>query len=237
MTKNMQAIVLAGGKGTRLKPYTNVLPKPLMPIGDYSILEVTVCQLKFYGFTNITMTVNHLKELIQSFFSNGERWGVDINYSMEDKPLGTAAPIKLIDNLDTDFLVMNGDILTNINFKDFFDFHVQNKNLLTIATYKKKVKVDLGVLIVENGLVEDYIEKPIKTYDVSMGMYIFNSKVLDYINYNEYMDIPDLVKTLLKQKQKVSVFEHTGIWLDIGRPEDYETACQVFEENITEFLR
>lgn len=237
MNKNLQAVVLAGGKGTRLKPFTSVLPKPLMPIGDYTILEVTVRQLKHYDFTKITMTVNHLKELIQSFFSDGNKWGVTINYSMEEKPLGTAAPIKLIDNLDENFLVLNGDILTNINLKDLYEFHINNNNLLTIATYKKKVKVDLGVLNVKNGVVKDYIEKPIKSYDVSMGIYVFNIKVLDLINYNEYLDIPDLVKLMIQNDLSVSIFEHSGIWLDIGRPEDYETACQVFEENFSEFIK
>ena len=234
----MQAVILAGGKGTRLRPYTTAFPKPLMPIGDHPILEVVVKQLTNYGFSNIVIAVGHLKELIQAFLNNGEKWGVDISYSVEDKPLGTAAPLKLIKDLQDDFLVMNGDVLTNLAFDNFYQYHKDNDALCTIAMFKKPVNIDLGVLKTnEDNRLYDYIEKPILNYNVSMGVYAFKKEVLNYIPENEYLDFPNLIKELLRNNEEVLGYPFNGYWLDIGRPEDYELATDEFEKHKSEFLK
>ena len=234
----MQAVILAGGKGARLKPYTTVFPKPLMPIGDYPIIEVVVRQLKYYSFNNIVMAVGHLKELIQAFLGEGGKWGVNITYSVEDEPLGTAAPLRLVKNLQDNFLVMNGDILTNLEFDKFYQYHKDSNALCTIAMYRKPVKIDLGVLKTnENNRLYDYIEKPILNYDVSMGVYAFKRAVLKYIPVNAYFDFPDLVKELIKNNEKILGYPFNEYWLDIGRPEDYELAIEEFEKHKTEFLK
>lgn len=234
----MQTVILAGGKGTRLKPYTTVFPKPLMPIGDLPILEVVIKQLKYYGFDDIVMAVGHLKELIQAFFNEGAKWGVQIRYSVEDKPLGTAAPLGLIPDLDDDFLVMNGDVLTNLNYAEFFEYHKSNKALCTIAMYKKPVHIDLGILhLNEANELTDYIEKPTLHYEVSMGVYAFKKEALRYIPKNTYFDFPDLIKTLLSKKRKVVGFPFEGYWLDIGRHTDYEQALDSFNNHKEEFLK
>jgi NDP-sugar pyrophosphorylase family protein len=233
----MQAIILAGGKGTRLKPYTIVFPKPLMPIGDYPILEVVIRQLKSYGFDEIIMAIGHLKELVQAFFGDGGKWGVNISYSFEDKPLGTAAPVKLIRSCQDNFLVMNGDVLTNLNFELFLQHHKDNGAICTIASYDKPVKINLGTLKAnENNELCDYIEKPTLHYSVSMGVYAFKKEVLSYIPENQYFDFPDLIKKLLKNGEKVLRYPFDGHWLDIGRPEDYELAIEHFDKYKSEFL-
>ena len=164
----MKAVILAGGKGTRLAPFTTILPKPLMPIGDYPILEVVIRQLKRAGFNRITMAVGHLGELIEAFFRNGEKWGIGIDYSREDKPLGTAGPLGIMDGLKGDFLVMNGDILTDLDFKVFMDYHRKNGAVATIGVFDKKVKIDLGVVKMgEEYTISDYVEKPELAYQVS----------------------------------------------------------------------
>jgi len=234
----MQTVILAGGKGTRLKPYTTAFPKPLMPIGNYPILEVVVKQLKYYSFNNIVIAVGHLKELIQAFLNNGEKWGLNILYSVEDKPLGTAAPLKLIKDLQDDFLVMNGDVLTNLEFDKFYQYHKKNDALCTIAMYRKPVNIDLGVLkIKEDNRLYDYIEKPVMNYNVSMGVYAFKKEVLSYIPEDKYFDFPDLIKELLRNNKEVLGYPFNGYWLDIGRPEDYELAVEEFEKHKSEFLK
>ncbi len=233
----MQAIILAGGKGTRLRPYTVVFPKPLMPIGDYPILEVIIRQLKNHGFDNIVMAVGHLKQLMQAFFEDGKLWDVKISYSVEEKPLGTAAPLQLVKNCQDDFLVMNGDVLTNLPFDDFFEYHKDNDAVCTIASYNKPVKIDLGILKANaNNELFDYIEKPTLHYSVSMGVYAFKKEVLNYIPVNEYFEFPDLIKKLLENGKKVLQYPFDGYWLDIGRPEDYEVAIEEFEKHKSEFL-
>jgi len=234
----MQAVILAGGKGTRLKPYTTVFPKPLMPIDNYPILEIVIKQLKYYGFNNIVMAVGYLKELLHAFFNDGKKWNVNISYSVEEKPIGTAAPLKLVKRLQDNFLVMNGDILTNLDYDEFFKYHKNSGSLCTIAMYKKKVKIDLGVLKTnKNNKLYDYIEKPTLDYNVSMGVYAFKKEVLNYIPENEYFDFPNLIKKLLKNNKKVLGYPFSGYWLDIGRPDDYETAIKEFEKYKSEFLK
>lgn len=232
----MQAVILAGGKGTRLRPYTTIFPKPLMPIDDIPILEIIVRQLASSGISKITFAVGHLKELIEAYFGDGSRWGVEIKYSYEDKPLGTAAPIKLIKNLSDNFIVMNGDILTNLRYDKLIQTHLAKKCICTITTYKKRLKIDLGVLHVDNYQVKEYVEKPIKEYLVSMGVYVFNKQILEFIPSEEYYDFPQLINSLIQKKQPIRTYDFQGLWLDIGRPTDYEEAIGIFSTNRSEFL-
>jgi NDP-mannose synthase len=226
----MHAVILAGGKGTRLRPFTKVLPKPLMPIGDMPILEIVLRQLRCNGFDEITVAVGYLRELLQAFLGTGERFGLNIRYSFEDKPLGTAGPLKLIDNLPSTFLMMNGDILTDFNYKKFMEAHRESKSIMTIGCYERTVKIDFGVIDAnKENVVVNYSEKPVLNYNVSMGIYAFNSSVLKYVPQNEYFDLPDLVKLLIKAGERISAFPFKGYWLDIGRPDDYEIAVEKFE--------
>ncbi len=232
----MQAIILSGGKGTRLYPITKNIPKPLVPLDDMPILEVVLRQLKYYGFTNIILAVNHLAKLIMAFFGDGTRWNLELKYSIENQMLGTAGPVKLVNDLDENFIVMNGDILTTLNFADFMEFHVKNKNIVTIGTFQKKVKIDLGVLETNDEKFVNYIEKPTYSFDVSMGIYALNRKVLDYIPANQRFDMPELMIKLRDAGERIGCFKGDYYWLDIGRIDDYEEAVKIFVDKKSEFL-
>lgn len=228
----MEALILAGGKGVRLRPYSTILPKPLMPVGDHPILEIVIRQLKQSGCQSITMAVGHLAELIQAFFKDGSQWGVNINYLIEDSPLGTAGAISLMDPTEENFIVMNGDVLVDINYRDMFDYHSKNKHLVTVGVATKDVPITLGVLeIDEHARIMDYIEKPTLKYKVSMGVYIFNKKVKKYLEKGQHCDLPDLIKRLVQEKERVAAFIHEGFWFDIGRKEDYDKAVDTFLQN------
>lgn len=233
----MKAIILAGGKGTRLKPYTITIPKPLVPIGDYSILEIVVRRLKKYGFTDIVLTVNHMNELIKAYFKNGGQFGVNITYSEEDGPLGTAGPLSLLKDAGEDFLVMNGDILTDLDFSDLVRYHRSGSQLATVTTFKKEIKLSLGALeLGEDKTIQRYIEKPTLKYNVSTGVYIFNKKVIESIPKDTHFDLPQLITRLIEEKESVKVYEFGGLWFDIGTPSDYEEAVQVFNKDTGRFL-
>ena len=232
MKTKIKAVILAGGKGTRLKPYSTVIPKPIVPVGDKAILEILIGRLKKFGITDLTICVNHLAELIMAYFGNGGKLGVNIEYSIEDIPLGTVAPIKLIKKLPENFIVMNGDLLTDLNFKEFYDNHLENKALMTIATYKRVSKIDFGVIDIDesNKVVKGFKEKPEYKLDVSMGVYIMNRKVLENIPLNKKFGFDDLVLRMLKKGQRIKVYPYKGYWLDIGRPDDYEKANKNIEK-------
>lgn len=230
MIINKRAVILAGGKGTRLRPYTVVLPKPLMPIGEYPILEVVVRQLVKAGFTHITMAVNHQAELIRAFFGEGAKWGVKIDYSQENEPLGTMGPLNLIPDLPEHFLIMNGDILTDLDFNEFYDNHAASAAVFSISSHVRLQKVDYGVLKTdETGQLVDFIEKPSNAYLVSMGVYMANRRVLDFIPQTSY-GFDSLMLDLIEKKEFVAVVPHHGYWLDIGRPDDYMQAIEEFDE-------
>jgi NDP-sugar pyrophosphorylase family protein len=231
-----RAVILAGGKGTRLRPYTVVLPKPLMPIGDYPILEVIVRQLVQHGFTHITLAVNHQAELIKAFFGNGEKWNIVIDYSLEDQPLSTMGPLKLIPDLPENFLVMNGDILTDLSFGDFYQSHVDKNSLFTISSHKREQLIDYGVLEMNNNNLIGFIEKPRTNYEVSMGIYMVNRQVLDFIPKNTPYGFDSLMLDLLKAKHFVAVQSFEGHWLDIGRPDDYMQAIEQFDSMKAKFI-
>ncbi len=233
----MRAIILAGGKGTRLRPYTVVLPKPLMPIGEYPILEVIVRQLVQYKFTHITMAVNHQARIIQSFFGNGEQWGITIDYSLETKPLSTMGPLRLINDLPENFLVMNGDILTDLNFQKFLNEHMDRDSNFTIAAFQRVLKSEYGVLkINDHGKLCGFEEKPEYNFDVSMGIYAVNRDVLHHIPEDTPYGFDNLMLDLLAEGNPASVMRHNGYWLDIGRPDDYMQAIEEFDSLRDRFL-
>lgn len=231
-----RAVILAGGKGTRLRPYTVVLPKPLMPIGEFPILEVIVKQLVAAGFTHITMAVNHQAEIIKAFFMDGGKWGIRIDYSLEDKPLGTMGPLKLIQDLPEHFLVMNGDILTDLDYLNFHDTHVSANNIFTISSYIREQLVDYGVLDIREGLLVGLHEKPRMNYEVSMGVYMMSRRALDFIPAGNAYGFDHLMHDLVGAKQNAAVRRFAGYWLDIGRPDDYAQAIDEFGSMRKRFL-
>lgn len=234
----MRAVILAGGKGVRLRPYSTILPKPLMPIGDMSILEVIIRQLKGYGFNHITLAVGYLCEIIEAFFRDGRKYGIKIDYSFEDKPLGTAGPIMLIKDLSNPFLVMNGDLLTTINYKKLIEFHKENKCTATVATSLREVAIDFGVVKMgEDSNLTDIVEKPSYFFDVSMGINVFNLEVKEYINKDTKMDIPELILRLKEKGKKVLCYRTDCYWLDIGKMEDYQKGIDEFEQKKDMFLK
>ncbi len=233
----MKAIVLAGGKGARLAPYTRIIPKPMMPIGDKAILEIMLRQMQRAGIQEVILTVGHLAGLMRAFFQDGSHLGLHIYYSFEDHPLGTAGPLGLIDGLDEAFMVCNGDVLTTLNLRDLIAFHNQNQGVATIASHLRQVHIDLGVIQINGDhAIVGYQEKPTIDYLVSMGIYIFEPIVLQYIPKGQYLDFPDLIKILVADHKKVVAYPFDGYWEDLGRPDDYEQANLDFEHMRSQFL-
>lgn len=221
----MRAVILAGGEGRRLRPYTTVLPKPLMPVGDRPILEIVIGQLRDAGVDRVTIAVGYLASLLQAYFGDGSRFGVAIDYSLESEPLGTAGPLGLIEPPAEDFLVMNGDLLTDLDVAEMVGAHRASGAMATLAVYRKAVPISLGIVDVdEGGNVVGYTEKPTFTYPVSTGIYCFKPDVLERIPHGIAMDLPDLVRGLIDEGVGVRAHPFDGLWLDIGRPEDYEEA-------------
>jgi NDP-sugar pyrophosphorylase family protein len=234
----MKAVILAGGKGTRLAPYTTVFPKPMMPVGDIPILEVVIRQLSTAGFTDITLAVGHLAELLMAYFGDGSKLGVCLRYAREEMPLGTAGPLATIPGLDEPFLVMNGDLLTTLDYRELLSYHRAHGALATIATHERTVKIDYGVVEADadNRLIA-YTEKPQLYYRVSMGIYIFEPDVVALLEPGRRFDFPDLVNLLLARGCPVRSYPFSGYWLDIGRPDDYQQAIDEFERMRDQFLR
>lgn len=231
-----RAIILAGGKGSRLRPYTLVMPKPLMPIGEYPILEVVIRQLVQHGFEHITMAVNHQAEIIKAFFGDGSKWNIEIDYSLESQPLGTMGPLASITDLPDHFLVMNGDVLTDLNYRKFYEDHVQENRLFTISSYTRKQLIDYGVLETKDTYLSGFIEKPTKDYNVSMGIYMVSKKISESIPKNTFYGFDKLMLETLSKGGKVKVENFNGYWLDIGRPDDYMQAIDEFEKLRNKFL-
>lgn len=226
----MQAVILAGGKGTRLAPYTKILPKPLMPIGDMPILEILLRQLRRAGIDEVVLTVGHMAELIRTFFQDGSRLGLRIRYSFEEQPLGTAGPLSLVEGLEDTFLVTNGDVLTLLDFCSLVDYHRSQGGIATIAAHDRKTRIDFGVIQTNhNHEVVGYIEKPTYDFYVSMGIYVFEPRILSYIPRHEYLDFPDLVLNLIAAGERVLSYPYEGYWMDLGRISDYEQAVSEFD--------
>lgn len=236
----LKAIILAGGKGTRLRPFTASFPKPLVPLGDTPVVEVLIRRLIEFGVTDITMTLGHLAELMQAYFAHRRELmdRLDLKFIIEDQPTGTAGSVSLVDGLNDTFLVMNGDLLTDLNFHDLVDFHRRKGAVLTIATRRREVKIDLGVLEYDaNNRITAYREKPETTYDVSMGVYVYEPAALEYIPKGARFDLPDLVLKLIAAGRQVCAFPTDCQWLDIGRPDDYARAQELYEEKADSFVR
>jgi NDP-sugar pyrophosphorylase family protein len=236
-----RAVVLAGGRGSRLAPYTTVLPKPLMPVGDRAILEIVLRQLSAAGFDDVTLAVGHLGHLIRAVLGDGRSNGTSIRYHDEDQALGTAGPLATIPDLDGTFLMLNGDVLTTLDFRALVAAHEQAGNVLTIATHRRTVKADYGVLRTD-GAVRDtdrviaYEEKPELAYTVSMGIYVLEPAAVAHVPAGRYYDLPDLVLALLAAGAPVGSYPFDGYWLDIGREDDYRRAQADAERLIPELL-
>jgi NDP-sugar pyrophosphorylase family protein len=230
-----RAVILAGGKGSRLGPYTTVLPKPLLPIGDKAILDVVVHQLRDLGFTELTLAVGYLSHLVRAVMGDGSKHGVRIEYHEEDRPLGTVGALGTVEGLDESFLVMNGDVLTALDYANLMDVHREAGNLLTIASHRRVVRTEYGVLHLDTAAgdtlrVTGFEEKPELPYIVSMGVYVLEPRAVDFIERGEHLDLPDLVLKMLAAGEQVGSYVYDGYWLDIGRHEDYEKAILEFEQ-------
>lgn len=233
----MRAVLLAGGKGTRLQPFTAAFPKPLVPLDDVPVIELLVEQLRHYGITELTVVTGHLAELIQSFLGDGSRFGLRIEYLKEERPLDTAGCLGMLEPPREPFLVMNGDLLTTMNFLNLHRFHCQNGPMATIATYGKKITIDLGVLEIDaDGQLQDYHEKPTHEFLVSMGIYCFQPEVCRYVQRGERLSMPQLILRLRDAGQKVLSYREECYWLDIGRPDDYARAIEEFRQDRSRFL-
>ena len=233
----VQAIILAGGKGSRLRPYTTVLPKPLVPLGNFPIAEIIVRQLKFQGFKNIVMATGYLAELIEAYFGNGRRWGVKISYVRETSPLGTAGAVKLVKQMEDDVLVINGDTLTNMDFKKLMAFHKTKKAMATIAIKERVVKTDFGVIESDKKYrLLDYIEKPEHRSFISMGINIFNKKCQRYIKPGENVGMPELMMKLKAAGKGVYCYKTKSEWLDLGRLDDFKVAQDLFQEHEKKYM-
>jgi NDP-sugar pyrophosphorylase family protein len=229
------AVILAGGRGTRLAPFTTVLPKPLMPLGNHSILEVVVRQLRERGFTQLKFSVGYLAHLIEAVFGDGSQFGVSIEYLREDEPRGTAGVLGDLRHLDAPFVVMNGDILTTLDYRQLYDVHTDAGNAMTIATHRRSVRSDYGVLhlggqLGDTNQVTGWEEKPEQSHVVSMGIYVVDPLACAYVADGGRTDIPDVVLSLLGEEKPVGAYPYEGLWLDIGRHDDYELAVAEYEK-------
>ena len=236
----MRAVILAGGKGTRLAPFTASFPKPLVPLGDTPVLEVLIRRLLQYGVTDITLTLGHLAELIKAYFHHRRCLAEQptLRYVEEEEPTGTAGSLALVPGLNDTFLSMNGDLLTNLDLDALVRFHREQKAILTIGVHERDVKIDLGVLEFDGShRVTGYHEKPRTTYNVSMGIYVYEPRALQYIQAGQYLDFPELVLRLLEKGERVCAFPSDCLWLDIGRPDDYARAQQLYMEKNGDFIR
>jgi NDP-sugar pyrophosphorylase family protein len=231
-----RAVILAGGQGSRLRPYTVVLPKPLMPVGEYAILEVILRQLAGQGFDHVTLAVNYQAEIVRAFCGDGSRWGIRIDYSLETVPLSTIAPLRLITDLPENFLLMNGDVLTDLPMGKLYDDHVSQKRQFTIAASERVNVVDYGVLHARENQLLGFEEKPKLPYLVSMGVYIVNRSVLDHVPAGQKYGFDNLMLDMLASKEPVYVHRYSGYWLDIGRVDDYMRAVDEFPERRKQLL-
>jgi len=234
-----RAVILAGGKGSRLAPYTTVIPKPLLPIGDRAILDVILRQLSAFGFTELSLAVGYLSHLIRAVIGDGSDFGVSIDYHEEKVPLGTAGALALIEGLDEPFLVMNGDVLTTLDYRALYDAHLSEGNALTIATHRRVVKTDYGVLHLDGEAgalrrVRGFEEKPEIPYVVSMGVYVLDPSVLRLMRPEERVDVPELVLRLLSDGGRVGSYLYDGYWLDIGRHDDYVRATEDYDSVVAQ---
>lgn len=235
MSASPRAIILAGGRGTRLQPFTINFPKPLMPLGDRPVLEILMEGLVKHGITDITLSLGHMAELVRAYFDQRTFWKdkIQLRFVREEAPLGTAGALSLIPELKSTFLVLNGDLLTDIDFKALLEFHRSSNATLTIAAHRREVKIDLGVLEVgPDRRVKGYKEKPVSSLEVSMGIYVYEPRALRWIQKGEKLDLPDLVLRLISAGEPVCAYPAECQWLDIGRPDDYQQAQEIYSKKM-----
>lgn len=226
---------MAGGRGTRLHPYTIAIPKPLVPIIDKPILEIIIIQLVKQGFEKIIITVNHQADIIMAYCGDGKKWGIKIEYSLEDKALGTMGPLRLLHDLPECFLVMNGDILTDLGYAEFMERHIESGQVFSISSYRRTLKSDYGVLEADGNRLVGFKEKPEIPFAVSMGVYGISRKAIEYIPEGQYFGFDMLMSRFLKENVQVNIVEHEGYWMDIGRPDDYEHAVKDIESGVFKY--
>jgi NDP-sugar pyrophosphorylase family protein len=236
----MRAVILAGGRGTRLAPYTTVFPKPLVPVGEIPIIEIILRQLQAQGIKRVTMAVGYLSELIRAYLDQRASIfpSLTIDYVAELTPTGTAGALGSMPDLAEEpfFLVMNGDVLTTIDLSAMIEHHKRTKSDLTVASAARSVKIDLGVLELDGDEIVGYREKPSLPYDVSMGIYLYSARAHAWIKRGEYLDFPDLILKMISAGQRVTAYQTDCMWLDIGRHDDYAMATETFEKNREAFL-
>lgn len=235
----LQAVIVAGGKGIRLRPYTTLIPKPLVPIGeDHSILEIVMRQLAEQGFERVILAIGHLGNLIRAYVGDGSQWGIEVEYFQETTPLGTIGPaLMFLDQCPDNFLVMNGDIITNIDYADLLQTHIKAKSPLTIATYERETRIEFGVLGVSGAEVTSFREKPTMTYAVSMGVYAVARSALTNYAPGASLGFDTLIEDMLRSDRRPASYAFDGYWLDIGRPDDYDRANLEFETMKSSLLR
>jgi NDP-mannose synthase len=232
-----KAVILAGGRGSRLAPYTTVIPKPLLPVGDRAILEIVLRQLRAAGIEDVVIAVGHLAHLVQAVLGDGSKYGLRVGYHVEDEPLGTAGALTQLDGLDDTFLMMNGDVLTDLDCRRLISHHRDTGNAMTIATHRREVETDYGVLHTDpRDAIVAYEEKPKLHYRVSMGVYVLEPSAIAHVPRDRAFDVPDLVQALLAAGDPVGSCPHDGYWLDIGRHDDYERAQREADEVLPRLL-
>jgi len=227
----MKAIILSGGLGTRLRPFTEVIPKPLLPIGEKAVLEIQIEHLKANGFNHIYLATNYKSSYIENFFGDGSKYGISLTISKEDKPLGTAGPVKLLEkHLHEPFLVMNGDILTQLPYKKLYEFACAKDSLLTISTKEIVTPFQFGNIHTVGDLVTGIEEKPNLRTNILAGIYIFKPGILDLIPENEYFGMDNLIRKMIDLGLPITHYPIEDYWLDIGQVKDYEKAQKVYKE-------
>ena len=235
----MKAIIMAGGKGSRLYPYSAVLPKPLMPLGETPVLEVLLRKLRHAGVDEVILAVNHMRHLIEAFFGDGSRFGLKIKYSYEDKPLGTAGPMgAVLDQLGDDFLLANGDLLTTLDIAEMVAAHRAAKADATIGVFEREVKIEFGLIDVNSDMrMTGYREKPSYRHLVSMGLYVLRTAAArEFVSPGEYLDMPQLMQAMMSAGRSILCHRQDCVWLDIGRPEDFALAQQMVEQQPERFF-
>jgi NDP-sugar pyrophosphorylase family protein len=231
------AVILAGGRGTRLQPYTITIPKPLLPVGDVPILEVVLRQLAADGFERVVIALGHMAHLLAATIGDGSRFGLRIQYCPEEQPLGTAGALRLIEDPEDNVLVMNGDVLTTLDYRALFQHHRASGAAATIATHKREVKIDYGVIQASaDGTFSRYEEKPTIRYEVSMGINVLSRSAFAVIPASRKYDMPDLIQALHDAGNRISCFPTACYWQDIGRFDDYQQASADFARDPDRFL-
>lgn len=234
---DVRAVILAGGRGTRLRPLTTVFPKPLVPLGDKPVLEILLRRLSNLGFRNVTLCTGYLHELIMAVVGDGSQYGLRVAYSHEQEQLGTAAPLAAVEDLTDPFIVMNGDLLTTLDFRNQLRYHHDTDADITVGVFRRDVKIDLGVVESDDeGRFHDFREKPVYHFEVSMGVNVLTQSVMRFIERGKYLDMPDLILRVHNAGGHVRCYRENCFWLDIGRMEDYATAQEQYEQNAAMFL-